>query len=123
MILPFPLHTVVAALASETIYLHPKTTGALGSNGIYAADSYGTAEEIKANVQPTDGASLRRLPEGLRSSDTLTVWCGASLNDKDILGIREGYWQVEGAAEWYQNGLYYKAIVRKLDSSEVPSGL
>lgn len=72
--------------------------------------------DFVANVQPTSGRDLQRLPEGARSSETITVWSKTELRTAtsnapaDRVRYRGRIYEAQSLEDWSQLGGYFKAI-------------
>lgn len=99
-----------------------------GASGTYTAGRLTPGETttltIAANVQPASGRDLLRLPEGLRTRETIAIWTAAELRTADedagTPADRVAYggatYQVENVEGWGVLGGYRKAIAAKVES-------
>jgi len=95
----------------------------------YGADTYNsqgrgtrgatTTFSITCSFQPISGRDKVLLPEGIRPSETVSVWTPAALQLRDrIVVTSRGTFEVIHVDLWQDYGNYYKVIAKRLDDSE-----
>lgn len=113
-----PVAAVISALASGT---YTVTRYGAGSY-VEGEHTEGTAStfDIKASVQPMSGRELMKLPEGERTQDNLVVLTASELRTRegtaqaDRLSIDGATYEVLGVEDWYSEGGFYRAHVRRV---------
>jgi hypothetical protein len=81
-----------------------------------------TTTTIDAVVQPTTGRDVQRLPENLRETESIAVWCeyelrgasveGRTLSDRVVWEGRQ--YEVKNIERWKNLGNYVKAICTRV---------
>lgn len=73
--------------------------------------------EVTACVQPTSGADLRRMPEGLQTEEVKTVWAPFKFLVRDQVVIDGEPWEVQRVERWAELGNYWRAFATKLNQN------
>ena len=71
---------------------------------------------IQAAVMPLSGRDLLRLPEGMRSSELLSVFTPTKLQlagQPDTIAIGDGTYEVQEMEDWSELGGFYRFTVAK----------
>lgn len=79
---------------------------------------------IRASVQPLAGRDLLRLPEGLRTRQTIKVYTATALRTADapdgagadVIAYQGDSYQIETVEPWAEAGGFYKAIAAKVQT-------
>lgn len=107
----------------------PTATVTRGSAGTYIAGrltpgALTTTPLAAVNIQPASGRDLLRLPEGVRTRETIAIWTSAELRTADeatgtpadVVGYGGASYQVELVEDWVGLGGFRKAIAAKVES-------
>lgn len=95
----------------------------------YAADTYSSAGRgsrgaastftITCSFQPISGRDRVLLPDGVRPSETVSVWTATALQLRDRVAVSgRGTFEVIHIDLWQNYGNYYKVIAKRFDDSE-----
>lgn len=84
-----------------------------------------TTYSVNANVQPLSGSELLRLPEGLRTRETVALWTDVDLRTADesagvladTVAINGRTYEVELVEDWRFHGGYRRFIAAKVEGS------
>lgn len=84
-----------------------------------------TTYSLNANVQPLSGRELLRLPEGLRSRETLAMWTDGDLRTADEsagvladrVAVNGRVYEIELVEDWEFHGGYRRFIAAKVEMS------
>lgn len=74
---------------------------------------------IRALVAPTGGRALERLPEGLRTHETISIFTKTELRTANALGEADvveyvgDRWQVQSVERWQQSGNFWVAMAQR----------
>lgn len=107
----------------------PTATVTRGAAGTYTAGrltpgATSTTPLAVVAVQPASGRDLLRLPEGLRTRETIAIWTSDELRTAnettgtpaDVVGYGGASYQVELVEDWAGLGGFRKAIAAKVES-------
>lgn len=117
----FDLSNAITTLASGT-YAVTRRSGSSYSAGRLVVGT-GTAISIIASVQPATGLVVRRLPEGKRNREAMTLWTKTELKTAqaaqlcDLIVIDGGTFEVESVQRWAALGNFYECVVLRLDET------
>lgn len=84
-----------------------------------------TTHSINANVQPLSGSELLRLPEGLRTRETVALWTDGDLRTADesagvladTVTVSGRTYEIELVEDWQFHGGYRRFIAAKVEGS------
>lgn len=110
------LSGVIEAFATGTYTVSRPNASTYDANGRGVAPTYSTSSVV-ACVQPTSGADLKRLPQGLETSEILTVWGPFAFTVRDLISINGESWEVQRAERWLELGAYWRAFVSKVNQN------
>lgn len=117
----FNLAPAVLAMSSGT-YTVTRRSGPSYSAGRRVAPT-GSSITIVASVQPASGLVVRRLPEGKRNREAMSVFAQTELKsaqaaqEPDLIAIDGGSFEVESVSRWNKLGNYYEAVVLRVDGT------
>jgi hypothetical protein len=110
------LSGAIRNLASGTYVVTRRAAGAYGADGrLDVAAS--TTLQIRAVAHPASGATLERLPEGKRTSDTMSVFTETELRTAsptqapDKITIDGADYEVQTVERWSVLGNYFHVVV------------
>lgn len=116
----FDLSATVRRLSTNS---YTVTRLELGSivNGRYV-DGAPSTFDIVASIQPTTPQDLLRLPEGLRTKDSVTIWTDTLLRmalapsgyKADVVEYQGQAYEVQTIWNWAESGEFYKAVAQKV---------
>lgn len=112
------LEDVVESMATGTYTVTRRDLGtyAMGRAAAATPSTFST----KLVVQPVDGNTLMRLPEGMRAEEIRAVWSPVELRTQsaagqpDSISIDGDDWEVQSLNGWSAAGGYWKALVKRV---------
>lgn len=116
------LSGIVQSMATETATVNRYARQTFDSHGRVYPRALLTSLPVSLSVQPVSGKERQLMPEGIRTSEAVSVWSGTTIKINDQLDIpNRGVFEVVHIDSWESAGAYCKVIARKLDASEVIS--
>lgn len=113
----FDLSWAVDTFATDDVVIR-RNTGTTIVNGRVTARA-STTHPARGCVQPISGSDLKRLPEGVSSSNVVSIWLTTNdVKTGDEITLKGERFQVVHRDGWGDAGNYTKAIARKLDGRE-----
>jgi len=107
----------------------PVATVTRGAAGTYTAGrltpgALTTTTLAVVNIQPASGRDLLRLPEGVRTRETVAIWTSDELRTAneatgapaDVVNYGGASYQVELVEDWVGLGGFRKAIAAKVET-------
>ncbi len=100
-------------------YTVTRRTQVAPSSGRASAPTTATIS-IAACVQPASGRQLQRLPEGMRESEAIAIWCDLELKIKtstglpDLVSYRGASYEVQLVKPFDELGNYFEAVAVKV---------
>lgn len=107
---------MVNSFSVPGVQLQRYAPGAYGLDGRYIQGS-STLVPIVASIQQPSPAQLKRMPEGLRVEDTITVYTSATLNlapKADRIAYKGDVFEVQALLDWVANGNYVAALCTRV---------
>lgn len=113
--------TIARLSGGTTLTVTRRAPGTLNKGRHTAGDA--TTHVISANVQPASGRDLLRLPEGLRTRETIAIWTAGDLRTvdestslpADVVAYDGASYEVQLVETWTVLGGYRKAIAAKVE--------
>ena len=112
----FDLSGVIEDFATGTYTVSRPSATTYDVNGRVAAPTFALSTFLGC-VQPTTGADLKRLPEGLQTEEIKTVWGPFQFLVRDILSIDGETWEAQRVERWAELGAYWRAFVSKVNKN------
>jgi hypothetical protein len=115
------LSDAIEELATGVYQVNRSTGATTYLDGVRVPPST-TASTILALVTPTSGRQLERLPEGLRSNETITIYTKTQLQtvaptaEPDVVIYNGASYQVESVERWQQSGSFWVALAQRVKS-------
>jgi hypothetical protein len=103
-------------------YTATRRTPTARVNGV-AQPPTSNAFKITANIQPSSGAQLQRLPEGLRTSETITIWTPTELHVQqrdrlpDLVEYNGKIFEVQHVKDWQENGNFFECVAVRVGTT------
>jgi len=75
---------------------------------------------VSACVQPASGRQLQRLPDGMRLSETISIWSEVELfvktatSDPDLIEYRGNKYEVQISHPWDEHGNFFESVAVKV---------
>lgn len=107
---------VIASFKTGTYTVFRPDSTSYDVNGRIVPPDYGSVE-VDACVQPTGGADLKRLPQGLQTDEVKTIWAAYEFALRDRVVINGEPWEVQKVERWAELGAYWRAFVTKLNQN------
>lgn len=115
----FDLSGAVASMSANTATVTRLAADSFDSDGVAVAHSTASTFSIDCSFQPISGKEKILVPEGSRSSETVSIWTTSELRINDRVSVSgRGVFEVYDVSLWPDYGNYYKALARKFDASE-----
>lgn len=111
------LTSVIASFRTGYYTVFRPTGSSYDVNGRIEDPTYDTFEDVAMCVQPTSGADLRRLPQGLQTEEVKTVWADFEFALRDRVVIGGESWEVQRLEPWAELGSYWRVFVTKLNQN------
>lgn len=120
-ILPRNLQGTLERLATGTYNVTRTSKGSI-VNARYIPNPSDPVFQIRAAIQPTSGRDLQRLPEGLRTTQLITIYTNTPLqtalapsgNIADVVNYGGHSYQCQTVLDWSESGGYNKVIAQKV---------
>ena len=116
----FDLSGVVNSLATYDASVRRFAKDTYDANGRALPRTFSTVT-AKVSLQPVSGKDLKRMPEGVDSSNMVTVHSSTELLMRDRVIVSSGSYEVEKVLAWSDIGSFCKVLARKLNDSEARS--
>ena len=116
----FDMSDAIACLASGC-YTVTRSSTTTVVNGRRAAPATSTFE-IVASIQPATGRDMKRLPEGIRTTEIMTVFTSTELfqalpesaREADRVAIDGGSFEMQVVERWAALGNYWRCVVARI---------
>lgn len=75
---------------------------------------------VRACVQPASGRQLQRLPDGMRKSETISIWCVEELitrevsNLPDLIEVGSHTYEIQNSRDYADLGNYFESLAIKV---------
>lgn len=101
----------------------PQTTLAFTRYAAQTADANGLAQsptpastfDAEGSFQPLNGAELRALPEGRRTSEVRKFYTATLLRNKDVADDGTDTWEVFDVQDWSTAGFYLALLSKEVN--------
>lgn len=123
----FDLSGAIRQFATDSISLKRPDADTYGAGGFSNAQTFTTTQVDGCCIQPGTGKMKVTLPEGVRPSDTMTIYSPVSLQPLDRIVITNGVFSLQfggrlfevfEVAEFSDLGNYSKGYARALAADE-----
>lgn len=100
-------------------YVVTRRTPQARVNGV-AQSPLDTKINIVANIQPASGRDLQRLPEGMRQSETIVIFCETELHVvksgrlPDLIAYNGKSYEVSSVEPWADSGNFHECLAVKV---------
>lgn len=111
------LRSVLASFRTGYYTVFRPASTSYDTNGRIEDPTYDTFADEPMCIQPTSGADLRRLPQGLQTDEIKTIWCEFAILLRDRVVIGGASWEVQRVEPWNELGGYWRAFVTKLNQN------